>query len=309
MASALLFRRRMQDERFTVRFWGVRGSLPTGGAPYAGVGGNTSCVEVRAGDELIILDAGSGLFPLADGLPRPVRATFLFSHFHWDHIQGFPFFRPFYEPGNSFVLFGPGEGPSGVEGALRRQMQAPNFPVSLDALRADLEFRSIRPGEVIRLGAARVECALLNHPQGCLGYRIECGGASVVYATDNEQLDGGRLNPDLIDLARNAGLLILDAQYTDAEYDGRCGPPRRGWGHSTVSEACRVAALAGVEQLALFHHDPSHSDDHLFEMLRQARRLFPQVVLACEGETWVLGTIEDQSRRRSEPTPFPYGLA
>jgi phosphoribosyl 1,2-cyclic phosphodiesterase len=283
----------MHDGSFTVRFWGVRGSLPAAGPQFAGVGGNTSCVEVRAGDELIILDAGTGLFPLAESLTRPVRATFLFSHFHWDHIQGFPMFRPAYEPGNAFVLYGPG--PGGVESALRRQMQAPHFPVPLDALRADLDFRTIEPGQDIRVGAATVRAAMLNHPQGCLGYRISYGGTSVVYATDNEQLGGGLLNPSLIDVARDAQLLILDAQYTDDEYHGRCGPERHGWGHSTITEACRVATSAGVEQLALFHHDPSHTDDHISANLRKARSRFPNVIAACEGQSVDLRALEEDS--------------
>jgi phosphoribosyl 1,2-cyclic phosphodiesterase len=299
MASALLFvPDHMHDPRFTVRFWGVRGSLPSAGPQYAAVGGNTSCVEVRVGEGRIILDAGTGLFPLAQTLPRPVRATFLFSHFHWDHIQGFPMFRPLYEPGNSFVLYGP----EGAESSLRRQMQAPNFPVPLDALPASLDFRTIEPGEEILLGAATVRAAVLNHPQGCLGYRISCDGASVVYATDNEQFDGGRLNPDLLDLARDAQLLILDAQYTDDEYHGRCGPSRRGWGHTTITEACRVAADAGVEHLALFHHDPSHTDDDVFEMLHEARSHFANVTAACEGETIDVGAIGLES------PVMPYGL-
>lgn len=273
----------MDDPRFTVRFWGVRGSLPAAGPQHTIVGGNTSCVEVRVGDELIILDAGTGLFPLGQTLQRPVRATFLFSHYHWDHIQGFPMFRPVYEAGNAFVLYGPGS--EGAEGSLRRQMQPPNFPVPLDALCASLDFRSIEAGDEIGIGAATVRTAMLNHPQGCLGYRITFNGASLVYATDNEQFGRGRLNPHLLDLAHDAQVLILDAQYTDDEYEGRRGPARCGWGHSTVTEACRVAAEAGVEQLVLFHHDPSHTDDEVFEMQEEARSHFANVSVACEGET------------------------
>lgn len=299
---------RMYEGRFTVRFWGVRGSLPAGGPQFAAVGGNTSCVEVRVGDEVIILDAGSGLFPLGEALERPARATFFFSHYHWDHIQGFPLFRPAYEPENAFVLYGPG--PEGVESSLRRQMQAPNFPVPLDALRADLDFRVVEPGRRIRVGDAVVQAAVLNHPQGCLGYRIHCGGASVVYATDNEQLDGGRPNPRLLDLARDAQLLILDAQYTDDEYHGRCGPARGGWGHSTISDACRVAAAAGVEQLALFHHDPSHSDSEVFEMLDEARASFPNVIAACEGQSVdVRATELDVATTRYDLRSGTYDLA
>lgn len=279
----------MSDRSLTVRFWGVRGSLATSGPDYVLVGGNTSCVEVRVGDELIILDAGTGLFPLGATLPRRVRATVLLSHYHWDHIQGFPLFRPAYEAGNTLRLCGPGDGGAGIEAALRRQMQPPHFPVSLDALPAAISFRTLRAGDEMRIGAARVHAAALNHPQECLGYRIEVGDLAVVYATDNEQVDDGVSSPRLLELAGDADLLILDAQYTDDEYEGRCGPCRRGWGHSTVTRAAAIAARAKVRRLALFHHDPTHTDEQIFRMVREARAVFPRTTAACEGETIEIG--------------------
>jgi phosphoribosyl 1,2-cyclic phosphodiesterase len=285
----------MQKDRFSVRFWGVRGSMATARPECCGVGGNTSCVEVRAGDELIILDAGTGLYGFGATLRAPVAATFLLSHFHWDHIQGFPFFAPLYEKGNRFTVVGPADGACDTRCALENLMADPHFPVALGDVCADLRFHSQRPGDEMRVGAARITCATLNHPQGCLGYRIEMGGRSVVYATDTEPR-GGSLDDELLDLARGASLLIFDAQYTEAEYHGHTGKARRGWGHSTVEEACRVANAARVERLALFHHDPSRDDSHIDALLRDCRSRFADVIAAREGLAIDLAASADRRR-------------
>jgi phosphoribosyl 1,2-cyclic phosphodiesterase len=269
----------------TVRFWGVRGSIANGGPEFAGVGGNTSCVEVRAGEERIILDAGTGLRALGETMPQGSKATFLFSHLHWDHIQGFPFFTPAYVPGNEFVLFGPGKDGLELRTALETQMTPPSFPVTLGVMGAKLRFRSLQPGETIAIGEAKVRAATLHHPQGCLGYRIELGRKAVVYATDTEPREAGVPDPAALALAKGADLLICDAQYTDDEYGGRVGPSRKGWGHSTVRDACRLAEAAGVRQLALFHHDPTHDDRTLERLVHEARAFFPNVAAAREGMT------------------------
>jgi len=269
--------------RFGIRFWGVRGSLATSGPDFAQVGGNTSCVEIRLGKQIIILDAGSGLYRLGCTLPHRIKATILLSHFHWDHIQGFPFFRPAYDAGTRLTLYGPGSEARQVEEALRRQMEAPHFPVPLGAMEAQFRFGALRTGDELQIGAARVTVRRLNHPQECLGYRISSGGTSVAYVTDTEQPADGTLDPNVMDLAHDATVLIYDAQYTDAEYHGSCGRPRKGWGHSTVSAACRVARAARVKRLVLFHHDPSHDDEFIGRVVDQATRLFPHVVAACEG--------------------------
>lgn len=279
----------MSTQRITVRFWGVRGSLAGGGPGLARFGGHTSCVEIRVGDELIILDAGTGLHDLGRSISQPTRTTLLISHFHWDHIQGFPFFGPLYEEGNRLVIYGPGEGAVGVEAALRRQMQPPHFPVPLGELQADLVFRSIRPGDEIEVGPARIQSIALNHPDGCLGYRVCVDNVCVVFATDTEQPASGGLDPSLVSFARNADLLICDAQYTDDEYHGHSGPARKGWGHSTFTEACRIAAAAGAHQLALFHHDPVHDDDFIDKLVAESRSLFANVFAAREGMTLELG--------------------
>jgi phosphoribosyl 1,2-cyclic phosphodiesterase len=272
-------------DQFSVHFWGVRGSLPTSGWEFAKFGGNTSCIEVRVGNEIIILDAGSGLLPLGQRLGDCGHATFFISHFHWDHIHGFPFFRPAYQPENAFTLYGPGEQGDGLEAALTRQMQPPHFPVALGTMRAQLDFRSVHPGDEIRVGPARVQAAALNHPQGSLGYRISMGDVSVVYATDTEHLASGVADAGTRELARDADLLIYDAQYTDDEYDGRSGPSHTGWGHSTALEACRAAQETGVRRLVLFHHDPSHDDRAIERMLVEARAHFPNVIAAQDGMT------------------------
>lgn len=264
----------------SVRFWGVRGSVATSGSAFVGTGGNTTCIEVRASDELIILDAGTGLVPFGQTLGLPLRATFLLTHFHWDHIQGFPFFGPAYQRGNHLTLYGLGNRDGDVKAAFERQMQPPYFPVTLEALQACLEFRSLRPGAEFRIGPASVRTGELNHPQSCLGYRISVGGASVVLATDTEPIEGGSVDPGVLELARGADLLIHDAQYTEEQYHLN---GRRGWGHSTYSTACQVAAEAGVRQLVLFHHDPSHDDQAVDEIEAAARCLFPDTLLAREG--------------------------
>jgi len=266
-----------------VRFWGVRGSIAAGGQDFAEVGGNTSCVEVRAGDELIILDAGTGLFRLSETLPEPVRATFLISHYHWDHIQGFPLFRPAYHPDNRFDVYGPGGSAATVTRAFDEQMRPPHFPVGLSAMAAQLTFHGVQAGDELTLGAVRVTAAALNHPHGCLGYRISHGDVSVVYATDTEHAEFGALDAAVLELARDADLLIYDAQYTDDEYLGVDGPCRKGWGHSTATAACRMARAAGVRQLALFHHDPAHRDDRISEIVRDARAVFGNTVAAREA--------------------------
>lgn len=256
--------------------------MATASPGCSGVGGNTSCVEVRAAGQLIILDAGSGLYHLGETLSGPVAATFLFSHFHWDHIQGFPFFAPLYAPDSRITIAGPSDGTCDSRSALEHLMSPPHFPVRLDDLPARCTFRSIGPGRDLRLGPVTISAALMNHPQKCLGYRIALGDRAVVYATDTESPDSG-LDPAVVDLAHGAQLLIYDAQYTEAEYHGRTGRPRKGWGHSTIDDACRMARAANVERLALFHHDPSHDDRRIEQLTAAGRELFANVFAAREG--------------------------
>ncbi len=268
----------------TVRFWGVRGSVPSPGPQTAAVGGNTSCVELRMGDETIVLDAGTGLRGLGERLVaagRPVALSVLFSHVHWDHIQGFPFFPALFKSGTELSLYGrPDEG--SLESALRQQMTWPNFPVQLDAVPARLRYGSFELDRPFAVGSAIVRAARLNHPNGVVAYRIEHEGRAVVYATDTEHY-AEKVDRRLVSLAEGADLLIYDAQYTPEEYAGVIGGPRVGWGHSTWVEGVRIARAAGVGSLVLFHHDPSHDDAAIGAIERAAQTVLPGTVAAREG--------------------------
>lgn len=264
--------------QFSVRFWGVRGSIASPGAATAEVGGNTSCVEVRCGEELFVLDAGTGLRGLGDELMRrgEQRAELLLSHLHWDHIQGLPFFVPLYVGGTELGLSGPGFGEGGLEGALRRQMSAPGFPVELGNVGARLRTQELEHGSRFQKGDVTVTAAELNHPGGVLGYRLDFAGRSVVYATDTEHFQ--HVDPALAELSQGADLLIYDAQYTPEEY-----PSKVGWGHSTFEAACALAKEAGVKRLALFHHDPRHGDAAVAAIEQRAQACFGDVFAAREG--------------------------
>ena len=270
----------------TIRFWGVRGSVPSPGPATAAVGGNTSCVELKLGDETIILDAGTGLRGLGERLlatGRPVQASMLVSHVHWAHIQGFPFFTPIFRPGTELTLYGhPDEG--SLEAARRRQMTWPSFPVEIDALPSKLRYGAFELERPFRVGSAVVRAARLNHPNGVIAYRVEAGGRAVVYATDTEH-HGDRIDRDLLALAEDADVLVYDAQYTPEEYSGVIGPSRAGWGHSTWVEGVRIARAAGVGSLVLFHHDPSHDDAAVAAIERAAQTMLPGTVAAREGLT------------------------
>lgn len=277
---------------FSVTFWGVRGSIATPGPDTAIVGGNTSCVEVVCGDRRIVLDTGTGMRMLGQrllrdqqaGLGKPADLCVLYSHLHWDHMQGLPFFGPLYSPATTMRFFGP----KGVERALRTQMGEPGFPVRIEDVPSRLAFRELCEGMVVELADDLViTCARLNHPGGVLAYRIQYQDHALVYATDTEHYSVP--DPKLVRLAAGADLLIYDAQYDDAEYSGeKGGVPRTGWGHSTFSEGIRVANAAGVGQLALFHHDPGHSDDYVAQIEATAQRIRPGTVASREGQTLVV---------------------
>ena len=262
----------------TVRFFGVRGSIPSPGSSTVRVGGNTACVEVRLGGEVIVLDGGSGLRQLGAACGAPLRATLLFGHLHWDHIQGVPFFGPLFHPQTRLALLGP----DGLRAALGAQMSRPSFPVSLAELPAQLRCESLAPGARFALGEVRVATAPLRHPGGGLAYRLEWRDLSVVYACDTEPPAEG-LDEGVCELARGADLLIHDAQYLPEEY-----PAKVGWGHSTFAAAAALAAAAGVRRLVLTHHDPARDDLAVARLERRARRLFPDVIAAREGQVLTL---------------------
>jgi len=272
-----------------IRFWGVRGSIASPGPETASVGGNTSCVEVRCGEARIVLDAGTGLRSLGNAIAREAGAselTLMLSHFHWDHIQGLPFFVPAYLPETKLAIVGAGGDRFSLRDKLSRQMTEPHFPVQLDDLSAQMSFREARAGQTLELdGGVVVRVARLNHPGGVFAYRIEHAGRSLVYATDTEHY--ACVDPALEKLAEGADVLIYDAQYTPEEYQGKVG-----WGHSTYVAGAEVARAAGVGQLVLFHHDPMRTDAGVAAIESAARGLFARTVAAREGLTLSMGDDE-----------------
>lgn len=287
-----------------VRFWGTRGSCPSPGPDSARFGGNTTCLEVRTDDDhLVVFDAGTGIRALGRSLTRqhngtPIRGDLFFSHAHWDHIQGLPFFTPAFQSGNHFTLFGSPSLERSLEVVLRQQMSPVVFPVAFDELRARMEFgqfgthRHRGPGYT-------VEAMNVRHPGGALGFRIRSdpdqGGRSVVFIPDNELdrdgdlADSASTRDELVEFARGATILIHDAMYTGAEY-----MDHRGWGHSSYRDAVDFAIAAEVETLVAFHHDPDRSDDALESQLQLSRRMVNErngtvrVIGAAEGLTLTL---------------------
>lgn len=288
-------------------FRGVRGSVASPGRETAGVGGNTSCVEVVAGGQRIVFDAGTGLRSLGQELVAagPSETTLLLSHLHWDHIQGLPFFAPLYAPGHVVhVLSGPNDLMS-LDDALRRQMSPPFFPVSFDRVARQLRVREVAVGEPFAVGGGvRVTAARLNHPDPVFGFRVECGERAVVYATDTEHFSC--VDPGLRALAEGADVLIYDAQYTPEEYRGDGGGPARvGWGHSTFAAGAALAHAAGVGELVLFHHDPERTDAEVRGMEVRAQRLFDATRAAREGMVIDFAGPEAPGDRDGDPDPGP----
>ena len=273
----------MQNQ-FSVHFWGVRGSIACPGAETVRYGGNTPCIEMRVNGQRLIFDGGTGLRVLGQSLlaQMPVEAHMFFTHSHWDHIQGFPFFTPAFIKGNRFHIYG-AIAPNGstVEQRLNDQMLHPNFPVPLQIMGADLRFYDVEVGKPIEIGDVVIEAAPLNHPGEAVGYRVSWQDYAVAYVTDTEHFPD-RVDEHVLWLARQADVLIYDATYTDEEYHSPKSS-KVGWGHSTWQEAVKVAEAAGVKKLVIFHHDPLHNDDHLDKIGEQVARVFPNSLLAWEG--------------------------
>ncbi len=271
-------------DKFTINFWGVRGSIACPGAYTVRYGGNTPCVEMLVDGYRLIFDAGTGIHVLGQSLLShlPVSGHLFFSHSHWDHIQGFPFFSPAFMEGNEFDIYG-GVIPQGVtiEHRLHDQMTQPNFPVPLQVMGANLRFHNLDYGDRVELGDVTVLTGLLNHPGGAMGYRISWQDYAVAYITDTEHLSTG-LDRHVLDLADRADVLIYDSTYTDEEYDHPL-TSKVGWGHSTWQEAVKIAQAAQVKKLVIFHHDPSHDDDFMDGIQLQATKAFPQAIVAQEG--------------------------
>jgi phosphoribosyl 1,2-cyclic phosphodiesterase len=247
------------------------------------VGGNTSCVEVRAAGQLLIFDMGTGARALGGSLLKqlPITAHVFFSHMHHDHNQGLPFFAPCFIPGNTLFFYGADKGELSLESQLNKLFAYPYFPVPLRDMPANMEFISLKEGQRVKLSPElTISNRKVNHPDEGFGYRVECSENGVkkvfAYCTDTEHFSV----PDwkVKDLAKDADVFVYDAQYTDEEYPGKVG-----WGHSTAAEGIKLAHEAGAKRLLLFHHDPTHNDDKVFEIEADAKKAFPLAQAAVEG--------------------------
>jgi phosphoribosyl 1,2-cyclic phosphodiesterase len=297
-----------------LKFWGVRGSIPVPGTSTLRYGGNTTCVEFRADDEIIVLDAGTGIRALGTALEeefgsQPINLSLLITHVHWDHIQGFPFFLPSYNDKNQITIFGYDGADSGLREILRGQMATPFFPVALYDLPGKIDIKKLDQME-FNLGKVRGRAKFMNHPGVCVGYRLDTSSGSVAFLPDTEPFDAFKLHSvkshllspeqtqrrakneraDLVQFLTGCDVLILDTQYTDEEYQHHVG-----WGHGSLSTTIALALDAQVRKLVLFHHDPTHDDKFIEEMVENGRKLVAkagktlEVIAAREGDELLVG--------------------
>jgi len=270
------------DPYLAIRFWGVRGSIACPGLQTVRYGGNTSCVEVRCGERLLIFDSGTGIRGLGDELlkhGRPVEADLFYSHTHLDHVVGLPFFAPCYDARSRIKIWAGHLKPDhGIEAVLGKSMAAPLFPVPLGILAAVINFQDFTAGETLAPHSGiELRTVALNHPNGATGYRVEFAGKAVAYVTDTEHRVGRR-DANILQLIGGADIFIYDSTYTDYEY-----PAHRSWGHSTWQEGVRLANAAKVRTLVIFHHDPGHDDAFMDVVAADAAAARPGTIVAREG--------------------------
>jgi phosphoribosyl 1,2-cyclic phosphodiesterase len=272
-----------QPSTFSIRFWGVRGTVPVPGASTLRYGGNTPCVEMRCGSQQLIFDAGTGLRALGRQMIKDCQqcgAHIFLSHTHVDHIHGFAFFKPAYRQGNRLKLWNghllrQGRKLEEVVGAL---MQRPFFPVPFDIMHADISFEDFEAGDSLQPTAAiTIRTHFLPHPGGATGYRVEYGGHAACYVTDLEHAEG-HLDQDVLRLIDGADVVIYDATFTDEEY-----VDFHGWGHSTWQEGVRLCKAAGAKRLVTFHHEPDHDDEFMDMVARELDIAMPGSLVAREG--------------------------
>jgi len=288
----------MTDPIAKLSFWGVRGSTPTVDPATWRYGGNTPCLELIAPDGTqFILDCGTGLRVLGSRWAAPSggkapETHILVTHYHWDHIQGIPFFSPLYGENNEFHFYSFRSrflGRDSLKQVFEAQMALPYFPVDMSAMNAKRKFKEMDGGDSFKVGENKITARWLNHPQGCLGFRIETPAGTVAYATDNEPGDP-KLDEGLRKLAAGADIFINDAQFTPEQLK----TTRKGWGHSSWLEGAKVARQTGAKTLVLFHHDPDSTDRMVDSLLRQAREEFDSVFAASEGMVITLGARDDR---------------
>lgn len=264
-----------------VKFWGVRGSIACPSPKHVKYGGNTSCVELKLGDNYLILDAGTGIRDLGNEILKrgTKHCVLLLTHTHWDHINGFPFFAPAYIASNSMkIMAGHLTEKGGIERILSTQMSNPVFPVPLDAMKASLEFEDFTAGDSFTLfGDVKVKTTKLNHPNGATGYRIEYDGKSVCYITDTEHTPDKK-DENILKLIEGADLVIYDSTYTEEEFAQKIG-----WGHSTWNEGVALCRAANVKKMALFHHGPEHEDQFMARIEKEAYKEWNQTFAARDN--------------------------
>lgn len=266
-----------------VKFYGTRGSIPTPDPNHYQFGGNTSCVLITfSSGRIAILDAGTGIRNLGNDLIRNSHKQYdnigiILSHTHWDHIQGFPYFEPAYDPRRNFTISICGKERMGkdLESLFATQMQNDFFPVALENMGANFTFLQPDITTYESSGGIKLAATKYSHRGDAYGYRIEEGDKTLVYCTDVEHKNG--IDPNVVALSKNADLLIHDAQYTPEELK-----MKKGWGHSSWEQAIEVAKQAGVKKLALFHHDPEHNDTFLSDLENECQKIFPNAFLARE---------------------------
>lgn len=271
---------------FRVKFWGVRGSIACASLDHLKYGGNTSCIEVEVGERVIVLDAGTGIRNFGNELVKTDTKdiSLLLTHTHWDHINGFPFFVPAYQPARSLhIMAGHLTREGGIEALLSTQMANPMFPIPIEAMQAKIEYSDFKAGDHFKLfDDVGVRTAPLNHPNGATGYRIEHNGKAMVYVTDTEHIPD---EPDqnILGLIEGADVVIYDSTYTEDEF-----PDKVGWGHSTWNEGVRLCRAADVKSLAIFHHEPDHLDDFMDALATEAKGVWEKSFVTREGMEIIL---------------------
>lgn len=256
-----------------IRCWGSRGSIPVSGKQYLHYGGNTTCLEIRTNDDrILIVDAGSGIREAGNYLIAADRHDFtlLLTHAHWDHIMGFPFFKPIYSRKTNLNIWGCPFAQASIKEMLVRVMEAPNFPVNFDAIHANISYQDTCV-EHYTLGSMIITPIALSHPNQGTGYKFEEDGKCFVFLTDNElgyKHEGGLDFQDYLEFSRSADLLFHDAEYNEDEYKNTCG-----WGHSIYIDALNLALDAGVKKLGLFHHNQERMDDEIDTIVNDCRNI------------------------------------